>query len=314
MRQHIYEIAELLGELEDPGVQKDPACLKEIMMNIRNNSDHALRIAEEGKSKSEALFDELQGIQQDYDHKRKNAEKEASEHAQMAIDHEKAAKGKKACAVGNGVLSGACATVPAAKAGVAGVAVTAGAQVVARIPLIGGALTTTTTTPAVVGWFGTTAATTTVAFNPMGLMIGAVLALGFGLFSLKCGLDAWQSSCDGKLEHKYKDRAKKNQTKFEKLALQAADTQQLAKKMVNQSESHEKMWRGVCLSAEQAGRTFQAMENTNPNGPRARRFQAKMAKYKEDLVNFVQAKLIFSQCLYSALLLLILDLAKCVVL
>ena len=336
MRQYICDIAELLGELEDPEVQTDPASLREIMINIRNNSDHALRIAEEGKSKYEAIFNELQGIQQDYDDKRKNAEQEAQEHAQMAIKHAGVARQKAYYTVGNAAVSATCCTVPSGHIGVMAIAATKGAEAVATIPLVGSALTTATTTTATTtaaatgagglaawlsilmpGWFsgslgGTVVTTTTVAFNPVGIVIGTGLALGFGLLSAKCCLDAWQSSRDRQLELEYQDKAEKNQTKFEELALQATDTQQLAKKMVNQSESHEKMWRGLCLSAEQAGRTFQAMENTDPNGSRARRFQAKMAKYKEDLVNFVQAKLIFSQCLYSALLLLILDLAKCV--
>jgi len=293
MRQYICEIAELLGELEDREVQTDPACLTEIMINIRNNSDHALRIAEEGKNKFETLFNELQGIQQDYDDKRKNAEKEAQEHGQMAIKHAEVARQKMNYTVGNFTVSGVCATVPAAKTGVIAVAVTTGAQAVAAIPLVGPALTTAITTtaaaPGFAGWVGATVTTTTVAFNPVGIMIGAALALGFGLLSAKTYLDAKQSSHDRQRELEYQDTAEKNQTKFKDLALQATDMQQLAKKMVDQSESHEKMWRGVCLSAEQAGRTFQAMENTDPNGSRARRFQAKMAKYKEDLVNFVQA-------------------------
>ena len=48
MRQHIEEIAELLGEVMDPEVQTDPGSLVSIMLAVHEESSAACAIAVTG--------------------------------------------------------------------------------------------------------------------------------------------------------------------------------------------------------------------------------------------------------------------------
>ena len=285
MRRHIVEIADLLMELEDPDLLKDPECMKEIMDSMGDHSRKAVDIAHKGKAKSLALAEDLEEIQRAYEDKCKEARVKAEEEEKMAKRHEQVAQDKNWKAKVNTGLSCASGTVPLAKTGVLGAAAVAGAEGVAAIPLLGSALTTTTSAGGIWGALGYT----TVALNPVGLMVTTAMAGAFGMMALKCHLDARESSSDCQYALECKDHAEKKAGEFHLVAKNAETTLQATQRVILQSEEHEQLWNGIQESAQQAAESFQDLESVT-RSKRIKNFQRRMKEYSEKLVGFVKAR------------------------
>ena len=194
MRGHLEEVAELLTEFMDAEVQTDASALREILLSIHCSAQEAQKIAHQGKKHFEEVAQEVEELQKQYQSKAEKAASEVEKCQQLADMKGTAAKAAATASGVNAVVSGASSLVPLGDGGLGIVGATMGAEAVASIPLIGAAFTTTTATTASVGGFwgclGYTVTTTAVAFNPLALMVGTAVAVGFRVLAVKSGVDS----------------------------------------------------------------------------------------------------------------------------
>ena len=194
MRRHLQDIAELLEDIMVPEVQSDASALHEVMRDVQSSSEAARNIAMLGKQKFEQVSQELHKIQQQYQASKAKAEQKRETNQKLADEKDRTSKQlSRACVANTGIsVTSGSVTLGGSGGGVAALA--GGASWVASVPGIGAALTTTTATTSSAGgvWgaLGYTVTTTSVAFNPVGIMVGVALALGFGLLAVKSGCDA----------------------------------------------------------------------------------------------------------------------------
>ena len=296
MRGHLEEVAELLTEFMDAEVQTDASALREILLSIHCSAQEAQKIAHQGKKHFEEVAQEVEELQKQYQSKAEKAASEVEKCQQLADMKGTAAKAAATASGVNAVVSGASSLVPLGDGGLGIVGATMGAEAVASIPLIGAAFTTTTATTASVGGFwgclGYTVTTTAVAFNPLALMVGTAVAVGFRVLAVKSGVDSafysgqktwgfgrkgWSWKAEGSLPDN-------SQT-----VKQSQETQQIAEKMVSTANIHESLWEGVSFSADLAAQKFNQLQRIDPRGSRRYKFDQKMKAYASDLCDLVKA-------------------------
>mmetsp|Transcript_4582 Transcript_4582/g.10734 ORF Transcript_4582/g.10734 Transcript_4582/m.10734 type:complete len:461 (+) Transcript_4582:71-1453(+) len=293
MRDCISEIASLLDELADPEIHTDERVLVKVMHDVHDMAKEAGDIAIAGKNKFEELSTEIRRIEVKYNAREKAEESKAKDHERLAKTKLEEARTEAQSACANSVMAGVSSLVPLGKGGIGIAAAAGGAEAVASIPLLGGALTTTTTTAVnaggIAGWFGATTAVTTVAFSPVGIMVGTGFAVAFGLGAIKMTVDAYRSSDASKRAEAEKKVAQGKAEECRTMVKQCEETRDLASKMVDTAGCHEQLWTGLEMSAENAAFHFKKLQNSDLAGRRRSSFERNMKAYRESLVLFIQA-------------------------
>ena len=295
MRRHIRDIADLLRELMDPKIQCSETSMRSVLLGIQKASEKAQMIAADGQEKFQSLGKQLQDMQKEYQTKMEAAKKKTEEAEKSAKCKEQEAAAFQRSSVASGSMAVVSGSVPLAKSGIGVVALAGGAEAVAGIPVIGSALTTTT-----VGWF-----TTTVAFNPVGIMVGAGFAVGFGILSLKNVADAWACNAQKETALHEKNMAEKQVEECESVVKSSETSKQVAHRMASSAETHGTLWSGVSEAAEALAQTYDSLQDIGRDELRRAAFDSKMEDYIEDLVNLVQetshAMSYHSICAYCAM-------------
>eukprot|EP00439_Symbiodinium_sp_Y106_P039436 s272_g4.t2 len=283
MRRHIRDIADLLRELMDPKIQCSETSMRSVLLGIQKASEKAQMIAADGQEKFQSLGKQLQDMQKEYQTKMEAAKKKTEEAEKSAKCKEQEAAAFQRSSVASGSMAVVSGSVPLAKSGIGVVALAGGAEAVAGIPVIGSALTTTT-----VGWF-----TTTVAFNPVGIMVGAGFAVGFGILSLKNVADAWACNAQKETALHEKNMAEKQVEECESVVKSSETSKQVAHRMASSAETHGTLWSGVSEAAEALAQTYDSLQDIGRDELRRAAFDSKMEDYIEDLVNLAIDEYLF---------------------
>eukprot|EP00929_Paragymnodinium_shiwhaense_P014078 TRINITY_DN121959_c0_g1_i1.p1 TRINITY_DN121959_c0_g1~~TRINITY_DN121959_c0_g1_i1.p1 ORF type:complete len:446 (+),score=95.88 TRINITY_DN121959_c0_g1_i1:125-1462(+) len=289
MRRHLNDIADALNELTQSDVLEDPSAMSSIISEIKESAGNAFKSAVDGRARIASFATELRTVQEEHVLKAVQSEVDGKKHAAEAEEHQDTAacQGKAAaCSAG---LCGVTGTGTAGGAGVGCLAVLNGASWVASVPYIGGALTTTTTTSVggFWGFFGCTS--TAVAFSPVGLVVGGGLCALFGIFSLSQLVQARHHSELKAVALRKQTEAEAEKARSEDIAKHSTEISRLTLEMMDAADFHKDMWAGIECAAENAAHSFHKLAKTDPKGARARRFQARMREFAEQMINFVVA-------------------------
>ena len=299
MRRHIQDIADLLNEIMDPQTLTDEESMRAILLGVHESADKACEIARAGQEKYEELAEELASMQGEYKTRMVKAKQDCQEQERVAQCKAKEANAQGWSSAVSGGGSVVSSMVPLGKGGLGVVALSGGAEALASVPLIGSALTSTTTSYVTTqvaagglwGFFGgtvpQTVAITTVAFNPVGIMVGVACAAGFGILAVKCAADASQSNAQKETALAERAVAEKRAAECTALVENSEKSQQIATKMASSAGTHGRLWFGVSQSAEAAAQVFQSLSKIDPRKRRPA-FDKKMDQYILDLSNMVQ--------------------------
>lgn len=295
LRSHLKEIAERLYELTEDGVMQDQDVTAEVLAEIKNEFEHAFVRASTGLEMYKTLATDMAMIQNQYIQKKVDAEREVHNCEKLVTKYEGEARNHSRHAIVEGLVSastGACSTGGTA----AGLhAAVFGANVVSKLPMLGGLLTTTTTTSATVsaggisGLFGgtTTVLTTAVSWNPVGLAVGAGFTVIFGVMAAHQFLAAQDSSLNAKtMSDEAKSQLDKKETSIS-ISTKADALATNANDMTYMADFQKDMWLGVYLSAEEASKAFARLQGMNQS--RRGVFNQRMRAYGAHLLNFIKA-------------------------